>query len=299
MKNDSPNTLSANDDEEIKRHAALLDTLEVGLMVFSPEATLLSCNSTANLLLGNLIAQSQDSKKPIFTDKIQALEEALLTKQPVCNHVMSFVNGETESTWLSVNAIPFLAANGTVRQVLLTLEDITDIRELQLEIGRLTNQDPHTGTLNQRTITRLLEIEIRRAQRYGTPFTVAQVGIDPFVTDGAPPSPETAHQALAEVGKKLSASIREMDMVGRMNHDEFLLILPNVRLNDAIIGMERLRARIEAESFTPENLHITISGGITEYTGETSAALLERSQSLLINAREAGHNRFCLDGDIL
>ena len=69
-------------------------------------------------------------------------------------------------------------------------------------------------------------------------------------------------------------------------------------LKDAMVGLERLRVLIETQTFTDDFLRITVSGGITEYTGENSATLIERSKSLLINARESGRNRFCLDGDI-
>ncbi len=105
---------------------------------------------------------------------------------------------------------------------------------------------------------------------------------------------------LAGIGKLLSESMREIDIAGRIGNDEFLLVLPNVSLKDAMVGLERLRVLIETQTFPDDGyLRVTISGGITEYTGENSSTLIERSKSLLINARESGRNRFCLDGDIL
>ena len=104
---------------------------------------------------------------------------------------------------------------------------------------------------------------------------------------------------LAGIGELLGKSLRGIDIAGRIGEDDFLLVLPSVCLKDAMNGLERLRVLIEAHEFSSAGLKVTISGGITEYTGENSAALLERSKSLLINAREAGHNRFCLDSDIL
>ena len=93
-------------------------------------------------------------------------------------------------------------------------------------------------------------------------------------------------------------SLREMDILGRIGEHEFLLIMPNVRLNDAIIGVERLRETIDQHRFTAANLHITLSGGVTEYTGENATQLIERTSSLLACAREAGHNRLCQDVEI-
>ena len=43
------------------------------------------------------------------------------------------------------------------------------------------------------------------------------------------------------VGNLLGKSMREIDIIGRIGLAEFLIILPNVALNDAMIGLERLR----------------------------------------------------------
>ena len=66
-----------------------------------------------------------------------------------------------------------------------------------------------------------------------------------------------------------------------------------------LISSSRSAQKVEIQDFTSTGLKMTISGGITEYTGEQSATLIERSKSLLIHARESERNRFCLDGDIL
>ena len=95
------------------------------------------------------------------------------------------------------------------------------------------------------------------------------------------------------------AIMREIDILGRIGDSEFLLVLPNVSLKNSMIGLERLRVTIESQAFTKAELRLTVSGGIMEYTGESSETLVERCRSLMINAREAGCNRFCLDLDII
>ena len=87
-------------------------------------------------------------------------------------------------------------------------------------------------------------------------------------------------------------------MVGRFGDDQFLLILPNVRVNEAMIGLERLRETIEASATSDSGSLLTVSGGVTEYTGEDAGALIERVRSLLATAREAGCNRLCVNMDI-
>jgi len=295
----SPLLNSHADDEEIKRYARLLDSLAIGLVVYSPDAAQFLRNKMAALLLGDTTQTwMNESGHMIPRDEFPEVI-VLRTKQAVYDCTMTLADAEINTSWLSINAIPVFDENGNVRRVLTTVNDITDLRALQHEIGLLTTHDSLTGAFNNPAIMHLLEKEIRRAQRYGTPFTIAQLDIDSFLPLCEKHGKENGDLVLSGIGKLLCESVREIDLVGRIGNDEFLLVLPNVRLNDAIIGMERLRLRVEAQPLTPDNLFVTISGGITEYAGENATVLVERSKSLLIHAREAGRNRFCLDMDIL
>jgi diguanylate cyclase (GGDEF)-like protein len=171
-------------------------------------------------------------------------------------------------------------------------------KQREARIEKLTLIDALTGVANEAHIIHLLEKEIHRARRYGTPFGLAQVDIDQFLPFCEIHGQHAGDQALADFGRLLRSSIRETDMVGRIGNDEFLILLPNVCLNDAMIGVERIRALIEAHEFADTGRKITISGGVTEYTGESAALLIERSKVLLAEARESGRNRICLDREI-
>lgn len=292
-----PNTHAK--DEEIKRYAGLLDSLGIGLVVFYPDASPCLSNKVASKLIGNTPPNwVNDSGQIICADELP-LKRALRTSKPVFNCVMALTNDQERKNWLSVNALPVFSDNGGVRRVLLTLTDINKEKDLQSEVKKLSVRDQLTGVYNQRHVMYLLENEIHRARRYGTPFTLAQVDIDHFLLFCEKHGPEPGERVLSGIGKLLTETMREIDIAGRIGDDEFLLVLPNVSLKEAMIGLERLRMLIETQEFVSAGLRITVSGGITEYTGENSETLLERAKSLLIHAREAGRNRFCLDGDIL
>ena len=290
------------DDAEIERYAVLLDSLGIGLIVYSTDADPVLCNTVASRLLGEKPAVWRDRNgQEMPLDQWPEIQ-ALRTEQPVFESIITIDNKDAtpiDRIWLSVNALPVFSSESRLRRVLLTLNDITDLRQLQHEIGRLTTHDHLTGSFNKDVIEHLLETEIRRAQRYGTPFTISMIDIDHFLPLCEKHGRVNGDLVLTELGKLLGESLREIDMVGRIGNDEFLLVLPNVRITDAIIVMERLRATIEERLFTPDSLRITISGGITEYAGEASPLLLERCSVLLVNARESGRNRLCLDPDSL
>ena len=302
------------DDDEIERYARLLDSLNVGLQVFSADALPCSCNQQADELLGDAPYHWLDEDgRPLATDD-HPLMLALRTGAPVLDRILAVASEEAgkivgdagsaernkdDSIWLNVNALPVLAADGEVRRVLLTLTDISEMRFLQSEVEQLSIRDALTGVFNQPHVLHLLENEIHRARRYGTPFTLAQINLDHFRGFCNEHGRATGDKVLTRIGKLLNSSMREIDIAGRIGSDDFLLILPNIVPKDAMIGLERLRSLIETQTFTEQFLRITISGGITEYTGENAEAMIERSQSLVAHARRAGRNRFCMDLDIL
>ena len=93
----------------------------------------------------------------------------------------------------------------------------------------------------------------------------------------------------------LGKSMREVDIAGYFGPDELILLLPNVTLGNAMIGLERIRARVEEHSFQESHAVVTISGGVSEYAGENSGPLIAHCRSLLQHALESGGNRFCID----
>lgn len=295
----SPLPDSHADDQEIKRYAALLDRLGIGMLVFSPDATPVFQNETAAALMGDgPHTWADESGQAVVIDDITKML-GLGSGKPIFQYVLALTSASPQTIWLSLNMFPVFSDDGHVRRILLTLTDISEERKLQSEINKLTTRDPLTGVFNQRQVMYLLENEIHRARRYGTPFTLAQLDVDLFLPFCEKHGREVGDRVLAGIGKLLLESMREIDIAGRIGDYEFLLVLPNVSLKDALIGLERLRALIETQTFTDDFLRVTVSGGITEYTGENSATLIERTKSLQINARESGRNRFCLDGDIL
>ena len=290
-----PNTYV--DDEEIRRYAALLDSLNIGLAVYSPDSTPFLYNQTAAKLL-EIVPPTwiNEDGLPIADDEYP-LNITQRTAQPVTARIMALTSVQTSPLWLSVNTLPIFAENGNVRWVMLTLTNVNEERRLRQENQQLAHHDPLTGVYNQRHIMRLLENEIHRARRYGTSFSIALLDLDHFLPLCAVHGQSAGEGVLSSIGKLFKQSMREMDIAGRIGNDVFLLILPNVSLNEAMVGLERLRALIENQELTAARLKVTVSGGISEYTGESSATLIERCNSLLTHARDAGRNRLYLDMD--
>ncbi|HRL74971.1 MAG TPA: diguanylate cyclase [Candidatus Accumulibacter phosphatis] len=284
------------DDAEIGRYAALLDSLGVALVAFAADGTRRLRNASADELLGDGAPQWIDENGRPLGDEERPEIQVRATLQAVHQRAVGI---RTQSgagvVWCRASAFPVLAADGSLRRVLLLLADRQHRGRVVGDRQQLPTHDPLTEVFNQRHIEILLDDESRRAQRYGTPFAVALIAIDQFAARCQAVGEE---QVLARAARLLCHSLREFDMIGRHGADSFLIILPNVRVNEAMVGLERLRETIETGSTQGGDAGLTISGGVSEYTGEDVPALIERLASLLASARESGCNRLCVNLDL-
>jgi diguanylate cyclase (GGDEF)-like protein len=169
--------------------------------------------------------------------------------------------------------------------------------ELQLaytRIEELAEVDELTGALNRRSIMRVLEDELAKAQRSGEACSVALIDLDWFkrVNDlfGHP----TGDEVLRTFAITVFANIRAHDKFGRYGGEEFLLILPHTPAAAAQRLVDRLRiiiAELDWSAFSP-GMSVTISGGLaTSSTFETADALLAQADRALYAAKRAGRNR--------
>ncbi len=301
---DSPNHLPlvnlCADDDEIGRYAELLDSLSIGLLVFATDGSLQRRNTQAAALLGDTPASWEDENGQPLAAADRLEMQVLQTGQAIRQRAIGIRSGGSRPaagppTWCTASAFPVFAADGSLRRILLLLAEGPQHGRIAGDRHHLPAHDPHSEVFTQRHIDILLDEESRRAQRYGTPFAVALIAIDDFATRC---QAEGEERVLARAAHLLCRSLREFDMIGRHGADRFLIILPNVRVNEAMVGLERLRETIEAGSTQGGNAGMTISGGVSEYSGEDQPALIKRLESLLASARDSGCNRLCVDLDL-
>ena len=103
---------------------------------------------------------------------------------------------------------------------------------------------------------------------------------------------QAGDRALQEVTSRLDAATRQTDLVFRYGGEEFIVTMPQTRLDEAAILTERLRKSIEK---TPiGEIFLTISGGVACVRDEDDvASLLARADDALYDAKSSGRNKIC------
>ncbi|MEH6697123.1 MAG: PleD family two-component system response regulator [Brevundimonas sp.] len=157
--------------------------------------------------------------------------------------------------------------------------------------------DALTGLHNRRYMAGQLQALVGRANQGGEPVAVLMMDIDHFkaVNDGF--GHDAGDEVLREFAVRLATKVRAVDLPCRMGGEEFVVVMPGTRLEDAVRIADRIRADMAGAPFPvmggDAHLQITISIGVASTTGrdDTPDALLKRADEGVYEAKSAGRNR--------
>lgn len=180
------------------------------------------------------------------------------------------------------------------------LEEIAERRRVEKMLEQASRTDYLTGVLNRRAMTRRLEEYAQQPGHAGAAFTVVLVDIDHFKQVNDAHGHDVGDRALVQFAEELRAGLRDSDLLGRWGGEEFLLLLPHTRQEQAAALAERLRVRIaEMRLDLPvDTLRLTGSFGVAEFLpGDDLDRCLKRADEALYRAKARGRNRVEEDGD--
>ena len=172
------------------------------------------------------------------------------------------------------------------------------VRELNRELNRVARRDSLTGVGNRLALDEAIAGLLDQGNRLRpVPFAIVLFDIDHFKAYNDEHGHLAGDAALGHLGQILRRVTRGQDQAFRYGGEEFLLLLPDVSLPDAIAAAERVRAA--AETAEPGGLPtFTVSGGVAlcdPADGRDPEPLLRRADAALYLAKRAGRNRIASD----
>lgn len=194
--------------------------------------------------------------------------------------------------WIAMSIITF-----PMITVLLTLHTS---QRLQAEIHAQARRDPLTGAYNRLAFAEFASKEWSRSMRHGSRFSVLAVDIDYFKRFNDQHGHQTGDAALVEVSKSAQAALRANDIWCRYGGEEFIALLPDTTMDQALVVAERLRSSVERTTISSPRgaLSVSVSIGVAERSsrhGELSE-VLAISDVALYKAKADGRNRVVAAG---
>ncbi len=230
-----------------------------------------------------------------FGDKMEGYAETIAGADDIgaLQSVIAEVIASTRE--MSVTAERSRAEVDSMRDKVRAAE--AEIERLQVELEQTSEKmrhDPLTGALNRKGLEESYAKEVSRASRRGSKLCLAVLDIDNFKRLNDTYGHNTGDEALLHLVGTVRDCLRPHDTLSRYGGEEFVILLPETAVDDAVVVLQRLQRELTKRYFLANNekLLITFSAGVTVVgNGEPQTSAVERADVAMYQAKATGKNR--------
>ncbi len=156
---------------------------------------------------------------------------------------------------------------------------------LYVNISKLYQQattDELTGLYNRNYLLQRTKEELKKAWRFKQPLSVIFIDLDYFKNINDEHGHQTGDQVLTEFGEFIKSLIREYDIACRFGGEEFVILLPQTYIHNAMDLAERLREQIQNYRFVaPKNIALTACFGVNAISDSLNEAAVLEEEDLV------------------
>ena len=167
------------------------------------------------------------------------------------------------------------------------------VNRFQRHLQKIATTDALTGLLNRQALTVLFRQTTLVSKRTGKPLSAILFDIDCFKSVNDAFGHMVGDEVIKQVARITLDVVRESDVVTRWGGEEYLVLLSDCTLGQAITVAESLRRRVADHDFklAAGSITITISLGVAQYHhSETENAFFTRADDALYGAKHGGRN---------
>ncbi|WP_431854542.1 bifunctional diguanylate cyclase/phosphodiesterase [Azospirillum sp.] len=269
----------------------------VGILILDAEGRVLDCNPMIGRFMGapadevigfNMITDARD----------QSLAPAIrraATGEPVEIETQYISTLGNKSGFYHVHFQP-VYRNDALMFVLAFVDDVTERKAAEQRVHYLAHYDALTGLPNRTLLQDRLAHAIAAAKRSSGTVAVLFLDLDHFKVINDSLGHTIGDEVLKDVAVRLQRALREVDTVGRLGGDEFIIVLPDA---GSAADVARVAARIldcvcEPMRIKDRDFTISPSIGISLYPadGEDGERLIKNADAAMYQAKAAGRHAF-------
>jgi len=236
----------------------------------------------------------------IFLDHDEYLHKALLEDDQDFAKLIKSTQTKNRvvlmrDNFLTYNSFAISIANISYEQessYLVTLTDITKLKEHEQAILKQAYTDELTGIANRAKLNELFDIELSRALRHNSKLSMTIIDIDHFKKFNDTYGHLIGDEVLVMLTNIIDNNIRDYDIFARWGGEEFVILFPETSKDDAALICDKLRALIEKVPHKSAGF-ITVSFGVAELdeAEDDIESLFKRCDKALYKAKNSGRNR--------
>ncbi len=289
-------------EEQLQLAASVFTHAREGIVIMSPEATILEVNDAFTKITGysrdealgraHWLLGSNERDKEL----LNAIRRDLIGKGHWYGDLWNRrKNGEAYAQMLTINAV--YDAQGAVKNYLALFSDITTLKTQQKQLEHIAHFDALTSLPNRVLLADRLHQAMAQSQRRGTSLAVVYLDLDSFKSVNDDYGHATGDQVLMALSDQMSQVLREGDTLARLGGDEFVAVLLDLTEAEASVPLLKrlLTAAAQPVPIDDSTHQVSASLGVTFYPQEEEVdadQLLRQADQAMYQAKIAGKNRF-------
>lgn len=228
---------------------------------------------------------------------VENLQKHLANPSCPYDQVVRYRHKSGRTVWVRCRGIAIWNSEGKAIRMLGAHNDLTELKELEEQLRRLSETDQLTGIANRRAFEKHFQWALKNRKRTREPLSLVLIDIDYFKRVNDTHGHAVGDSALVAVTSAVQKACRESDYVARWGGDELIVLLHDADEQQSLLGAERIReafANIEAV-----NEAISASLGVATLPKSTDEPISEMTMDELISladkalyvAKDSGRNR--------
>jgi diguanylate cyclase (GGDEF)-like protein len=188
-------------------------------------------------------------------------------------------------------AVPYWNAVGMLGFFLVVTYILAELKDAMRKEKKMARTDYLTGAENIGSFTEMVNDEIRRAERYGHPFSVAYFDLDNFKNINVTLGRSTGDDLLRRVVKTIKSATRKTDIVARLGGDEFAILMPETNCEHADAAVAKVQESL-LKAMQMNNWPVTFSIGVVTFVTppESVDALMRAVDAVMHSVMLGGKN---------
>jgi len=289
-------------EQELQQKEALLDTVlnNVDAFVYMKDSSyrfLYVNEKTAQLFScqrEQILGKTDKELHPKAND-FNAMDKQVVETGKAVTGEEEFTDEQQRTHYYWSNKVPLKDEQGKVTSYIGFSHDITELICLKRELEKRATTDDLTLLANRRKCLEQANHELKRSKRTQQDFCLMILDLDHFKRVNDTYGHAMGDKVLFQVAQTFQKNIRETDLAGRLGGEEFFILLPDTKLDEAWTLAERIRKAVESINMAQNGdcFSITTCIGLTQvnHKEQSISDMLLRADDALYLAKNNGRNR--------